>query len=489
MIRQIVEIGDPILRRQATPVPRGRIAEPAIRYLIVDLLDTLHDFQLRTGYGRGIAAPQIGAAERVVVIDPARGRSLGEPVFLPVPRAAALRLPFARTTGAPLSSAPQDRPPGPVFPLVLINPTIVARSDKTALVWDACFSCWGLFFQVERARTVTVDYLDPDGVARRIDAQGDLAELLQHEIDHLDGVLAIDLIADPWTISSLREYRRRVEGSETDSPEGEPGEAGGREARLSHPPATSLEQKMSLVRTITDRLRAAFANQVVAVGLYGSLGRGEAGPYSDLELYLVLDSRPPTAPERYEFVYQGFKVEVDLETRAGLLEEAAAVDDDWPIRAGAFVDVLPVYDPTGFFAELRRAALAVTPEATRAAIAQYVVDEVYETMGKLRNAWLGGAPARHPSYVPLAAHDLAWQTAKLLGLAHRHYFYSRSTTLTDSLALKPLPDGYSALVALVTDGDLQDKARLYAACERLWCGLEAWLGSLGVVYLCSELPF
>jgi peptide deformylase len=136
--------------------------------LINDLGDTLADFQRRTGYGRGIAAPQIAVAKRVVFIRPSGGKRL-----------------------------------------VLINPEIVWRSPETFVVWDACFSYFTLFFQVERARMVRVRYLDPGGRENTLEAEGELSELLQHEIDHLDGRLAIDLVKDPTSFCTVREYERR----------------------------------------------------------------------------------------------------------------------------------------------------------------------------------------------------------------------------------------------------------------------------------------
>jgi peptide deformylase len=166
MIREIVELGNPLLRRPSSPVPDPCALEVAS--LARDLFDTLHDFQARTGYGRGIAAPQVGMAWRVVAIDI----------------------------------------PGGSGPFILVNPEVVERGSGEGLVWDACFSYWGFFFQVRRSRSIVVSYLTPAGEQRRLEASGDLAELLQHEIDHLDGILAIDRITDPSTLRTLKEHER-----------------------------------------------------------------------------------------------------------------------------------------------------------------------------------------------------------------------------------------------------------------------------------------
>lgn len=178
-VRPIVQLGNPLLRQVAQPVADPSSTEMAA--LIRDLADTLADFQRRTGYGRGIAAPQVGVLRRVVYI----------------------------------------RPPGEE-PLVLCNPEIVWRSDETFTTWDACFSYFSLFFRVDRARSVRVRYQDTSGAWAAITASGGLGELLQHEIDHLDGRLAIDLVTDPRSFCTVEEYELRHRPGEQDLEESPP---------------------------------------------------------------------------------------------------------------------------------------------------------------------------------------------------------------------------------------------------------------------------
>lgn len=168
MIRQIVQIGQPVLRQIAKPVDDP--AHPDIRQLTRDMADTLADFQKRTGYGRGIAAPQIGVSKRVVVVD--------------MPELGGVT--------------------------ALINPVITRHSEETFLVWDACFSYFFLFFQVQRYKTVQVQYTTLDNVRRTVAARGGLSELLQHELEHLDGELAIDKVHDPKTYHSVAEWEARI---------------------------------------------------------------------------------------------------------------------------------------------------------------------------------------------------------------------------------------------------------------------------------------
>jgi peptide deformylase len=163
-VLSIVQLGDPRLRVSASP-----LAEPdglPARELSLNLKETLLAHRARTGYGRGIAAPQLGQASRMIHVE----------------------LDGSRT---------------------LINPRITARSDERMVVWDFCFSYFSIVFPVERAVLVEVKYVDSQGRPQTLEADGHLSELLQHEIDHLDGVLAIDRVTDLRRICSFGEWESR----------------------------------------------------------------------------------------------------------------------------------------------------------------------------------------------------------------------------------------------------------------------------------------
>jgi len=167
-IRPILQLGDPVLREASTPVEDPGARE--IRELVCDLADTLAYWRAETGYGRGIAAPQLGVLQRVI--------------FLKLP----------------------DAEPWP-----LINPVIIRRSKEKIVVWDACLSFLSIFMQVERHREVAVSYRNLRGETLEFEAgdERNLSELLQHEIDHLDGVLAIDRVTDTKTICTREEFEKR----------------------------------------------------------------------------------------------------------------------------------------------------------------------------------------------------------------------------------------------------------------------------------------
>jgi peptide deformylase len=171
-VQSVLQLGNPMLRQRAVRVEVP--TAPEVRDLVSDLADTLAHWRAETGYGRGIAAPQIGVLRRVVF----------------------LQLPGEK-------------------PWPFINPEIVRRSDDKIVVWDACLSFLSIFMQVERHRGITVRYQNLDGETVEIEAgeERNLSELLQHEIDHLDGILAIDRVLDLKTIVTREEFEKRYRDS------------------------------------------------------------------------------------------------------------------------------------------------------------------------------------------------------------------------------------------------------------------------------------
>lgn len=161
--RKIRLLGDPVLRKKCRIVNKS--TSPAVRRTIRDLRDTLEDFRSRHGFGRGIAASQIGTTLRII---------------------------FIRTNGL-----------GP-----LINPKITKRSKRTIKVWDDCFSFPDLLVQVNRFATIEVTYRDANGVGKKLRATNGLSELLQHEIDHTNGVLAVDRAISSLSIVMRSEFKK-----------------------------------------------------------------------------------------------------------------------------------------------------------------------------------------------------------------------------------------------------------------------------------------
>jgi peptide deformylase len=164
--RRILQIGDPLLWQQSAAVEDPRATD--VREVVLDLSETLASFRREKGFGRGIAGPQIGVLSRIIFL--------------------------------------RMQPTGFCSPL--INPRMVSRSAETMELWDDCFSIPDLMMRVSRAVECRVAYTDESGAEQLLVASGDLAELVQHEMDHLDGILAVDRMASPRALCTRAEWER-----------------------------------------------------------------------------------------------------------------------------------------------------------------------------------------------------------------------------------------------------------------------------------------
>lgn len=234
------------------------------------------------------------------------------------------------------------------------------------------------------------------------------------------------------------------------------------------PRAMSHARRMEISRELADRVQARYGDRILAIGLYGSVARGTDGPYSDIEMRCVLR----TAGEQFSFEWSTgpWKAEVDFSSEDVILREAATVDEDWPLTHGAFLTVLPLFDPECFFEHLRDVVTGQPEEKFRAAIEETLVGEIYELVGKLRNARAAG----NDVYVPELAVSIARDGAYVLGLAHRYTYSTGSQVFAEALALPGRPAGFDALCRLVMSGNLVDPEGVAAAVEAFWFGLAAW---------------
>jgi kanamycin nucleotidyltransferase len=234
------------------------------------------------------------------------------------------------------------------------------------------------------------------------------------------------------------------------------------------PQPMERERRLELAYRIAERVQRHYRERTLAVGIYGSLARGSDGPYSDIEMHCVLQG---SGIERcHEWSAGPWKAEVNVYSADVVLRWAAEVDVDWSITHGAYTQVLPVHDPTGFFPRLRDTVLSQPDEAFRRAVRDVIVGELYERIGKIRNARAMGNDA----CLPYLAVDLAKVGACLLGLAHRHLYGSSSRLFPESLTLPHRPDGYDRLCRMVMSGELSDATRVADTSDTFWLGIESW---------------
>ncbi len=168
---QIAELGQPILRQKAENVKNP--LDPSVLSLIDDLTGTIMDAN-----GVGLSAPQVYESTRVAVI-----------ASHPSPR-----YPDAPT----------------VPPFAIINPVITASSKTIKSDWEGCLSIPGIRGFVPRCTSISIEYTDREGKAKKESYDTFLARIIQHEVDHLDGILFLDRITYNTDLISEKEYQKMI---------------------------------------------------------------------------------------------------------------------------------------------------------------------------------------------------------------------------------------------------------------------------------------
>jgi peptide deformylase len=168
----ITTVGDPVLRRRAHEITEDELASPAVQAFIDDLVETK-----RAANGAGLAANQVGDLRRIAVVEVEPGNP---------------RYPYK-----------------PAFPLtVLVNPELEPFDDETFEVNEGCLSVPGLRGALPRFAGVRVRFLDRRGERRELVVRGLTAGTFQHEVDHLDGVLFLDRVANPASFTTWEQFER-----------------------------------------------------------------------------------------------------------------------------------------------------------------------------------------------------------------------------------------------------------------------------------------
>lgn len=172
-ILKVARMGHPVLRAPARPLDAHDVRSPRIQQLIDDMFETMHEYQ-----GVGLAAPQVHEGLRLFVAG-----------FAPGPED---------------EDGDRDRVPE----MVLINPEVSLAGSETVDDWEGCLSIPGIRGKVPRARQIVARALDRRGKRIEVRASGFTARIIQHETDHLDGVLFLDRMKEFQTLTFLEEFGR-----------------------------------------------------------------------------------------------------------------------------------------------------------------------------------------------------------------------------------------------------------------------------------------
>jgi peptide deformylase len=170
-ILKVARLGHPVLRRKAQPVPVGEIRSAGVQRLIDDMVETMHEYD-----GAGLAANQVHALLRIAVIE---------------------------------VQANPRYPEAPAIPLtVVINPVVTPLTDEREDGWEGCLSVPDMRGVVSRATSVRLECFDREGTPVDLVAKDFFARVIQHETDHLDGIVYLDRMSDLRTLTHIAEWNR-----------------------------------------------------------------------------------------------------------------------------------------------------------------------------------------------------------------------------------------------------------------------------------------
>jgi peptide deformylase len=177
-ILKVARLGHPVLRERCRDLTPDEIRSPRVAALVEDMRATMAEYG-----GVGLAAPQVH-----------------EPVRIALVEFAAHSERYEIDEAQPL--------------LVLFNARVTVLDETRSGYWEGCLSVPGLRGYVERPSRIRVDYLDEQACEQTLTGEGFLATVLQHELDHLDGVLYVDRIEEPAKLAFVEEYLRYHAGSD-----------------------------------------------------------------------------------------------------------------------------------------------------------------------------------------------------------------------------------------------------------------------------------
>jgi peptide deformylase len=170
-VLKVARLGHPVLRQTATAIPPDRIRSPEVQRFIDDMIETMREYE-----GAGLAANQVHTPIQVAVIE---------------------------------VQANARYPDAPAIPLtVLVNPVVTPLTDEMEDGWEGCLSVPDMRGQVPRYTAVRLECRDREGAAVDLVAKDFFARVIQHETDHLEGIVYLDRMRDLSTLSHLAEWQK-----------------------------------------------------------------------------------------------------------------------------------------------------------------------------------------------------------------------------------------------------------------------------------------
>ncbi len=243
-------------------------------------------------------------------------------------------------------------------------------------------------------------------------------------------------------------------------------------------------ERLRFARDFHRRIKDMFSENLVAVGIYGSVARHKDQPYSDLEMLAIL--KKPYPHHAFEGIYRGLKYEVNFYTRAEMRKEISTIDIDWPVKVGQYLKVLPIYDPRNVFDNIAREYEKIIKKDFKPYIAEAFYCDVFELFSKFFNA----REKREHKSVRYLAFMICDSVSKLLGLINKKCFYSITDRYQETIKMRKNFPSFIGLMEHVVSGKMEDTEELSFLAEQLYQEIILYLEEEDIPYMIEEsTPF
>ncbi|MDD4900955.1 MAG: kanamycin nucleotidyltransferase C-terminal domain-containing protein [Patescibacteria group bacterium] len=231
---------------------------------------------------------------------------------------------------------------------------------------------------------------------------------------------------------------------------------------MQYPIRITNKERLIFSEKILEKLKVEYKDKLLAVGIYGSVTRGEDMDYSDIEMLAVI--KGAMIDQSYEGMYKGLKWEVDVVSEDRAIEEIYNVNIDWPLYLGIYLDVKPVYDSAQIFSKFKREFVKLVKQDFKKYIRQVFINDIYEQFGKFFNIVENGSEEQ----IRFLSFHLFNKLIGFVGLINKAYYGSAANRAKDSMALTINFVSFRKLGEMLLKGEIKDVERINEVVKKLF---------------------
>lgn len=232
------------------------------------------------------------------------------------------------------------------------------------------------------------------------------------------------------------------------------------------------EERLKIAKRIARKVLKKYGNKVLAIGVYGSVARGEDRRYSDLDMIVIVKKKREGIYDRF-FIYKGLPVLVEFETIEEVKKRIRNMWFKWPLEVNAFLSILPLFDPQHVFTKFKREYERLSEKDFREG-AMNALEHVYEYFLTVKNAYV----YKEREKLLLQARVFARSVACFLALINHTYFKSGKKVFEQKF--KKYPKNYYKLIKIAAGFISLNEKKVYEVCKKLFKETMKFAGEMGL---------